>query len=499
MATHWYERISPSDRPFLVFEGSDTHMHVGGVTIFDGAGLLNEHEGVDIEKIRSYIWSRLHYIPRYRQRLAFVPIEGYPVWVDDEAINLHYHVRHAGLPRPGDDRQLKRMAARILSQKLDRSRPLWEAWIVEGLSGGRFALILKTHHCVVDGVSGVDLMSVLLRPFADIDFEAAPAWSPRPVPSPADLLREHWQWRVRAPLQLLQDALRAATALPADVENLQQRATENLAATWDFVTAGLRRPADTPLNQPIGPHRRFDWLRLDLDEVKAVKNRLGGTVNDVVLATVSGAMRKVLLRRGCDVDSLDYKTVVPVNVRGAEEHGALGNRVAAWILSLPIGEGDPLIRYARVCQATTRIKETKQAHGVSMLSQVAELVDPIMTLGIRLASRLHPYNLIVSNVPGPQFPLYLLGSRLLEGYPNVPLFEHQGLGIATFSYDGSLFFGLNADWQLVPDLHDIVGFLQESFGELHAGAQRATHAAEARPARRHRKAKGRRRASGATS
>jgi len=492
MSNHWYERMSPSDRPFLVFEGSDTHMHVGGVTIFDGAGLTNEHDGIDIERVRAYIWSRLHFIPRYRQRLAFVPIEGYPVWVDDEAINLHYHVRHAGLPRPGDDRQLKRMAARILSQKLDRSRPLWEAWIVEGLADGRFALILKTHHCVVDGVSGVDLMSVLLRPFADADFEPAPAWNPRPAPNPMDLLREHWQWRLRAPLQLTQDLARSLRALPADAEELQRRFRENLSATLDFVTAGLRRPADTPLNRPIGPHRRFDWLRLALDEVKTVKNRLGGTVNDVVLATVSGAMRKAFLRRGCDVAGLDYKAVVPVNIRSPEDQGALGNRVAAWMLALPVGEADPLLRYGRVCQATTHIKETKQAYGVSMLSQVAELVDPIMTLGIRVASRLHPYNLIVSNVPGPQFPLYLLGARLLEGYPNVPLFEHQGLGFATFSYDGNLFFGLNADWQLVPDLHDIVGHLRESFAELYTAAQRATHAAEARPPARRRKGGGRR-------
>ncbi len=470
MATYWYEPMSASDRPFLVFEGPNTHMHVGGVAIFDGESLTNAAGGIDIERIRTYVWSRLHYIPRYRQRLSYVPIENYPVWIDDGAINPHFHVRHASLPRPGDDRQLKRMAARILSQRLDRDRPLWEAWIVEGLEGGRFALILKTHHCVVDGVSGVDLLSVLLRPFADSTFEDPPTWIPRPAPSPVEMLRDQLARRLAAPFNLLRDAVQSVSNLPTDFEHLQARFLENAAATLDFIGVGLRRPAATPHNKPIGPYRRVDSTRLDLDAVKAVKNRLGGTVNDVVLATVSGAMRHYLLHQGCDVDDLDYKTVVPVNIRGADELGATGNRVAAWMLSLPIDEDDPLRRYMRVCQTTARIKRNKQAQGVAVLSQVAELGDTIMTLGIRLAARLHPYNLIVSNVVGPPVPLYLLGARLLEGYPAVPLFEYQGLGIATLSYDGNLFWGLNADWDLVPDLHEIAKALASSFDELHRAA-----------------------------
>ncbi len=472
----WYEPMPASDRPFLVFEGSNTHMHVGGVTIFDGEALTNEVGGIDIERIRSYIWSRLHHIPKYRQRLQYIPVENYPVWVDDDKLNLHYHVRHASLPRPGDERQLKRMAARILSQQLDRSRPLWEVWIVEGLEGGRFALILKTHHCVVDGVSGVDLMSVLLRPFADESFDDPPPWEPRPAPSGLEMLREQVVRRFLAPLEVLQETGRWLRTLPTDFEEIQTRLAENAAATWDFVSAGLRPPAATPLNKPIGPYRRFDWNGLDLDAVKSVKNRLGGTVNDVVLACAAGALRRYLLRKGCDLDALDYKTVVPVSIRSAEEISSLGNRVAAWMLSLPIQEADPILRYSRVCQVTTHIKDTKQARGVGMLSQVAELVDPIMTLGIRLASRLHPYNLIISNVPGPQFPLYLLGSKLLSGYPTVPLFEHQGLGIATFSYDGKLFWGLNADWDLVPDLHEIALDLVTSFEELQSVTACATEA-----------------------
>ncbi len=491
MASYWYESMSAADRPFLVFEGPNTHMHVGGVAIFDGESLTNAAGGIDIERIRAYVWSRLHYIPRYRQRLSYVPVENYPVWIDDGAIHPHYHVRHASLPRPGDDRQLKSMAARILSQRLDRDRPLWEAWIVEGLEGGRFALILKTHHCVVDGVSGIDLLSVLLRPFADATFEDPPAWIPRPAPNGAEMFRDQLTRRLVAPLNLLWEAARSVRNLPADFEQLQARFLENAAATWDFIGAGLRRPAATPHNKPIGPYRRVDWKRLDLHAVKAVKNRLGGTVNDVVLATVSGAVRRYLLHRGCDVDTLDYKTVVPVNIRGADELGALGNRVAAWMLSLPIQEADPARRYARVCQTTTHIKRTKQAQGVAVLSQVAELGDPIMTLGIRLAARLHPYNLIVSNVVGPQVPLYLLGARLLEGYPAVPLFEYQGLGVATLSYDGNLFWGLNADWDLVPDLHEVASALAASFDELHRAALSAPAGSPPQAPKRRRPGKGR--------
>lgn len=494
MASYWYERMSATDRPFLVFEGTNTHMHVGGVTIFDGESLTNAAGGIDIERIRAYIWSRLHYIPKYRQRLSYVPVENYPVWIDDGSINMHYHVRHASLPRPGDERQLKRMAARILSQPLDRRRPLWEVWIVEGLEGGRFAMILKTHHCVVDGVSGVDLMSVLLRPFAESTYEDPPLWIPRPAPSGPEMLRDQLLRRLTAPIEMLWQASRSLGSLSTDFEELQARVSENAAATWELITAGLRRPADTPLNQPIGPYRRFDWNRLDLDAMKAVKNRLGGTINDVVLATVTGALRRYLLGRGCDVEELDYKIVVPVSIRNPEDLGTLGNRVAAWMLALPIYEADARERYALVSQTTARIKQTKLAQGVGVLSQVAELVDPIMTLGIRLASSLHPYNLIVSNVPGPQFPLYLLGARLLEGYPAVPLFEYQGLGIATFSYDGHLFWGLNADWELVPDLHDIAEGLVASFEELQQAAGIAIAAPQKRSQSPRRKGKPRRKA-----
>jgi diacylglycerol O-acyltransferase len=465
MASSWYERLGAQDRSFLVFEGTNTHMHLGGTAIFESGSLATGTGGVDIERIRTYIGSRLHYIPRYRQRLEYIPVEGSPVWVDDDRLNLDYHVRHTSLPRPGDDQQLKRLAARIMSQQLDRRRPLWETWVVEGLAGDRFALIIKTHHCVVDGISGVDLMSVLLRPAADDSFEPALAWTPRPAPTWLALLRTELLQRATAPLTLgkrVGDLLR-------DPQQARARITENLAAAWEMISAGLRRPADTPLNRPIGPHRRFDWYSLDLAEVKAVKNRVGGTVNDVILATVSGALRRFLQRRGADLET-EYRAVVPVSVRRPAEQGTMGNRVSAWMMSLPIRERDPLQRLVKVSAMTAHLKQSKQAQGIEVLTQMAELVDPILTLGVRLAARIHPYNLIVTNVPGPQFPLYLLGARMLGGHPTVPLFEYQGLGVATFSYDGRLFWGINADWDLVPDLHDFVSAIASSFRQLHEAA-----------------------------
>jgi diacylglycerol O-acyltransferase / wax synthase len=459
----FYEPLSTSDRPFLVFESGNCHMHLGGTTIFEPGPLATPGGGIDADRIRTRIASRLHLIPRYRQRLAWVPVEQSPVWVDDEHFNIFYHVRHTAVPHPGTERQLQQLAARIMSQPLDRSRPLWEVWVVEGLEGNRFALLMKTHHAIADGVSGVDLLSVLLSNAPDETIEEPPQWHPRPAPEPRDLLRDEWIRRLRAPL----GAWSAVRALVAGGAQVRDRIAQGLTAVWDLVDAGFRLPAETPLNQPVGPHRRLDWLALELADVKAVKNRVGGTVNDVVLATVTGAVRRFLRRRGVDVQQLVYKVAVPVSVRTEVERGTFSNRASAWLAQLPIGERNPLRRYRAIVRTTAHLKESRQELGADVLGQVAEMVGAaFLTLGVRLVSRLAPYNLIVTNIPGPPFPLYLLGARLIAGYPLVPLFEHQGLGIALFSYDGKLFCGLNADWDQVPDLGDFVDALRASFLEL---------------------------------
>ena len=482
MSTPAFERLSAQDSSFLVFENANAHMHVGGTAVLEAGPLLRAHGGVDIERIRAYVASRLHWIPRYRQRLAFVPIENHPVWVDDDHFNLNYHVRHACLPYPGDDEQLKQLIGRIMSQQLDRGKPLWEAWIVEGLADNRVALVTKAHHCMVDGIASVDLLSVLLSPTAEAAMETAPPWIPRPMPSRLDLLRDALTRRASGPVELVRSFTRVLDEPDAVREELTQRAR----ATLQMIGAGLRRPAATPINQPIGPHRRVDWLRLELDDVKRVKNQLGGTVNDVVLATVSGGLRQFLMNRGVSVKGLEYRVVLPVSMRASEEHGTSGNRVSAWITSLPVHERDPRRRLVAVRQTTTALKQTKLELGADTLTEVGELAGSgMMTLGVRLAALLHPYNLIVTNVPGPQLPLYLLGARMLEGYPQVPLFEYQGVGVALFSYAGKLCWGFNADWDLLPDLHDLVAAVDTAFRELHAVATRSAAPAKGRaPARR---------------
>ncbi len=466
MARHRYayDRLSVVDTSFLAIEGPATHQHVAAVLLFEAGPVTRADGGLDIERIRDYIASRLHLIPRYRQRLVPVPLGNRQVWVDDEHFNIQYHVRHSGLPRPGDAQQLKRLAARIVSQQLDRAKPLWEIWVVEGLErGDRFAMVAKTHHCMIDGIAGVDLMAVLLSPSPDVQLPDRATWIPRPAPSPWQLFGAELMRRIREPLSLVCDA----PAILLEPGSLVKSLWQNVAALGETLGAAAQ-PADaTPLNRPIGPHRRFDWLAMDLGEVKEVKNRLGGTVNDVVLATVAGAVRRFLEGRSVNVDVLALRASVPVSVRPEEARGTLGNQIALWMTDLPVAERDPRARLAKVRATTGRLKDSKQALGGQVLAAVSEWTSTtLLSLAVRLTTRSRPFNLVVTNVPGPQIPLYLLGARLHECYPMLALLPNQGLGVALFSYAGRLHWGVVADWDLVPDLHEFLVAIEESFREL---------------------------------
>lgn len=455
-----YDRLSALDNSFLAFEGPNTHMHVAATAIFEPGPLTLPGGGIDIARLDQYILSRINRIPRYRQRLDYVPIQGHPVWVDDDRFNLRYHVRQAGLPRPGEERQLKRLSARVLSQQLDRGKPLWEMLVVEGLADGRFALVSKTHHCMVDGVAGVDILAVLLDADPNATADEPTPWIARPAPGRLQLLRDEAVRAAAAPLRALGAVLR-------DPRQVYARLRTGAEAMAETLTAGLAGCSPTPLNRPLGPHRRFDWLSMELAEVREIKNRLGGSVNDVVLIVVAGAVREFLRKRRVDVDNIQFRSLVPVSVRAESERHQLGNRVAAWITRLPVDEPDLRARIAKVQEATANLKQSKQALGAEVLTRVTGWTpSTILSLAAKISTRVLPFNLVVTNVPGPQVPLYLLGSRLMEIYPQVPLFYNQGLGVALFSYAAKLFWGFTADWDLVPDLHDFVILVEEAFHEL---------------------------------
>ena len=471
MSAFAYERLSELDHSFLIYEGPNSPMHVGAVQIYEAAPLRAPDGTIDIERIIEYVGSRLYRIPRYRQRVQPAPVRSHPIWVDDPHLNLRYHVRHTRLPRPGSERILKRTCARILEQPLDLGKPLWEVWVVEGLEGDRLALVSKTHHCMIDGVSGVDLLTVLMTPQPSEKVEPPPVWLARRAPSALEYAAGELARGVGAPLRLADGLRRVAR----NEQGARDELFERLRATARLAASTVSLAAPVPFNQPVGPHRRFDWLPMSLDEIDAVRAKLGGTVNDVVLAVVAGAMRRYLKKaRQTDVDTLDFKVMAPVSVRDGGERGRLGNRVAAWFVPLPLAERDAVKRLAHVRETTERLKRRHEALGAETLTQALEwLGSTPISLGARLLERAAPFNMVVTNVPGPSRPLYLLGARMLEAHPMVPLLGTLGLGIALFSYGRTLSWGFTADWELVPDLHDLVLAVEHEFARLRDRAARA--------------------------
>jgi len=468
MPQFYYEPLSHLDASFLALETRDSHMHVAGVALFDASPLKHEDGGIDIARIKEHIRSKLQYLPRYRQRLEWVPLDRRPVWVDDSAFNFDYHVRHTSLPRPGSDRQLKDLAGRIVSTKLDRHKPLWELWVVEGVSEDRFAIIAKIHHCMIDGLSGVDLTSVLLNVAPVSDIDAAPEWAPRPTPTPGQLAVAESARLTRRLIDGLSD-LSEALGEGAD---LAERAVDKSMAAISSLRSGWLSASDrTPLNPEIGPNRRFDWTELDLGRLKRVKQALGGSVNDVVLAVTTGAIRRFLIEhRDFDPAGTDFRVMNPVSTRDSSQSVRPGNQVAMWLIDLPIDDPDPLSRLLKITESTNRLRVTKQAMGAATLVELsAGTPITLLSLASRLVGpKIRPFNMTVTNIPGPQFPMYLLESQMLANYPMVPLWAQHGLGVALFSYDGRLLWGIQADYDSVPDTEALVTAIHEAFDELEA-------------------------------
>ena len=458
-----YDRLSATDLVFLELEDARISMHIGAVSIFEPGALVAADGALDMERISAFIGDALVNNARFRQRLAYVPLLNHPVWIDDDRFNLAYHLHHTRLPAPGDAAALRRLAGRLMSQQLDRGKPLWEMWFVEGLAGHRFALISKFHHCMIDGISGVDVLAALLRLDPSTDLPLPKRWRPRPAPPGTQLFVDEIKRRAALPLA----ALGHAPQLLAHPLQAVESARHALSDLLEAATANMSVASDTPLNPAVGPHRLFEWTCFALDHVKQIKNQLGGTVNDIVLTVVAGSLGHYLRQRGVDTRGLDIRMTMPASLRSDAQRGTLGNRVGVLTIPLPVAESDPRRRLRSIIATTSRLKRSGQLRGVELVAEFSDQVfPPLAGWMASLAARTRMYNLSVTNIPGPQVPVYLLGARMLELYPLAFLFSNQALTIAIFSYDGRLYWTLTADRDALPDVHKIITATEREFERL---------------------------------
>ena len=473
MAQQHLDRLTAIDATFLHQETPAAHMHIGGVLVFAGPA-------PSLEELIDHIDSRLHRIPRYRQKLAFPPLDaGRPLWIDDPAFNISYHVRGAALPAPGTDEQLMDLVARVASQPLDRAKPLWECYLIEGIApeaGGegemRFALVFKTHHSLFDGVSGVDLATVLLdatpEPVPDRAREGSEPWQPQPEPTPAELVLAGLRGTAGATTGLALRAV-AATVQPDRPMGAFRDVVEGLG---EIAWAALNPAPATPLNVEIGPHRRLAVVRQQLADYKLIKNALGGTVNDVILSVVSGALANWLHGRRVPTAGLEMRALVPVSVRTESDHNTLGNQLTLMRGPLPVYVDDPVARLAVVRAAMNGLKESKQALGAATIAAMNDLAPPaVLAQASRLQFSTRLFNLLVTNIPGPQFPLYVLGRPLHDMFPLAFLPKNHALAVAIMSYEGRIEYGLLGDYDVLPDIGVIADGIDSGLAELVAAAK----------------------------
>ncbi len=462
------DRLTAVDASFLTNETSASHMHVGAILVFEGP----PPKYVDLVE---HVRGRLDQVPRFRQRLVVPPLEaGRPLWADDVNFNLTYHIRHTALPDPGGEAQLRRLAGRVFSQQLDRSKPLWELWLVQGLERDRFAILTKTHHAMVDGISGVDIGTVLF----DLEPVPKPApvedgWVPQREPSTVELVSRGVRDAVEAPVKLAERAVEAVR----HPEPAARRLADALEGVGEVIGAFADPAPDVPLNESIGPHRRFVWVRSELAIFKRIKDALGGTVNDVVLAVVTGALREWLHSRGIRTEGLELRALVPVSIRGEDERGNLGNRIAAMRGPLPVYVEDPVRRLRVVSEQMEGLKRSKQALGAEVISRFNDFAPPtLLAQASRINFSTRLFNLIVTNIPGPQIPLYVLGRELEEVFPVAFLPPNHALAVAIMSYNGRVGFGLLADYDSMEDILRISDGITASLAELEEAAAAAAPA-----------------------
>jgi diacylglycerol O-acyltransferase / wax synthase len=449
--------MSPLDASFLHLEDNVTQLHIGSVAIFEGPA-------PPVDDVLGMVGGKLALVPRYRQVVRFVPLGlGRPVWVDDSHFNLEYHVRRTALPAPGGEQELRNLVGRVMSQQLDRAKPLWEMWVAEGLEEGRWALVSKVHHCMVDGVAGTDLLTVILDKERVPDRAHEDGWEPEPAPGGIGLLADALVERAVSPYEAIR-TMRAALRTPLQFARHARDATRSVIGMRGLV----RRTPPSSLNGPIGPHRRWSWARSQLSDVKAVRAVLGGTVNDVVLAAITNGFRRLLLSRGEPIDRV-VRTMVPVSVRSPGERGTYNNRVSAMFAELPVGIVDPKERLNSIRAQMEGLKESHQAVAGEVLTSLSGFAPPLLlALGERVATRIPQRNVntVTTNVPGPQYSLYAAGRRMLEAFPYVPLGGRVRVGIAIFSYDGALNFGVTGDFDTAADVGVLSAGIEEGMTEL---------------------------------
>jgi diacylglycerol O-acyltransferase len=439
--------MSVQDAMFLHVENDVTPMHIGGVSIFEGPP-------PPFEELRSMMEGKLHLTPRYRQKVRFVPLGmGEPVWVDDPHFNIDYHLRHSAVPSPGTESQLRATAARVFSQHLDRSKPLWEIWMVEGLEDDRWALLSKVHHCMVDGVAATDMMSLMFGESPEPT--NGEVWLPEPEPSGVELIAYSARHRIRDPAAQVRFAMRA----PSEVLRAFAGGARAMMAA-----APALRPSTSSLTGPIGPHRVWSWGRVSLGDVKKVRSALGGTVNDVVLTLITNGYRALLEGRG-EAIAADrvVRTMVPVSVRAPGEQGEYNNRVSAVFARLPVGIDDPAERLADIRAQMDGIKSSKQAVAGDALAQLSGFAPPmLLALGSRVATRSARLNMdtATTNVPGPQVALHTLDRKLVASYPYVPIVGTIRIVVAIFSYNGELYFGITGDRDHASDIDVIAAAIE---------------------------------------
>jgi len=461
------DRMSPLDATFLHVEDAVSHMHIASTLVFEGPAPR-------YEDLLAMIAGKLQLVPRYRKVVQFVPLNlGRPVWADDAHFQLEYHVRHTALPSPGGVEELRRLIGRVMSQQLDRNRPLWELWMVEGLGDGQWAIMSKVHHCMVDGVSGTELLTVVLDLLPDPPRPDPALWHPQQPPTPVALALEAVGEMAVSPFEQMR-AVRAATRVPRHAFEQARQATQGLAGL-----AGLIRPTPaSSLNGPIGPHRRYAWAATSVDDIKRIRKGIGGTFNDVVLAAITGGFRRLLESRGEPVDRV-LRTMVPVSVRPRDDRGvavgdgSMANKVSAMFAELPVGLPDPVERLHAVSIQLANLKESRQAVAGEALTSLSGFAPPaLLALGARIATKAAQRNVntVTTNVPGPQIPLYVLGRKMLSAYPYVPLAGQIRIGVAIFSYDGHVTFGVTGDYDTTADIEVLCQGIEGELADLLAAA-----------------------------